>query len=460
MKRLFFIFCGLLLSLGMFAQSTQAFSYQSIIRDADNNLVKNAEVGMYITLMQGAPGTTNIYNETQTVTTNENGLLTTTIGNSTGFSDINWTNPPYFLTVYIDLNGGTDYTIEFTTQLLSVPFALHAISAESITGELNETDPAFNAWDKTTGIEISESQISDLQNYLTEETDPAFGAWNKSTGITITEAQITDLKDYIETENQNLDDVLAKGTDAGNKNITNLANPVNALDAATKEYVDGVKTMLLDYIASLGVTDFRDNRHYPAVAIGNQIWMAENLKYLPSVNPPSTISNIEPCYYVYGYEGMSVDGARLIKNFVTYGVLYNWPATMNGQESSDTNPSSVQGVCPAGWHLPSDAEWAELIEYLGNTLAQEKLKESGNAHWIAPSNATNETGFTALPGGTLYQNEFKNLTRMGCWWSATQASATIAKYRMMHYEDYVMLPSPNPTGIGKEIPMSIRCVRD
>jgi uncharacterized protein (TIGR02145 family) len=460
MKRLFFIFCGLLLSLGMFAQSTQAFSYQSIIRDADNNLVKNAEVGMYITLMQGAPGTTNIYNETQTVTTNENGLLTTTIGNSTGFSDINWTNPPYFLTVYIDLNGGTDYTIEFTTQLLSVPFALHAISAESITGELNETDPAFNAWDKTTGIEISESQISDLQNYLTEETDPAFGAWNKSTGITITEAQITDLKDYIETENQNLDDVLAKGTDAGNKNITNLATPVNALDAATKEYVDGVKTMLLDYIASLGVTDFRDNRHYPAVAIGNQIWMAENLKYLPSVNQSTTISSTEPCYYVYGYEGTSVDAAKMRENYITYGVLYNWPATMNGQESSDTNPSSVQGVCPAGWHLPSDAEWAELIEYLGNTLAQEKLKESGNAHWIAPSNATNETGFTALPGGTLYQNEFINLTRMGYWWSATQESATIAKYRMMHYENYVMLPSPNPTGIGKEIPMSIRCVRD
>ena len=218
--------------------------------------------------------------------------------------------------------------------------------------------------------------------------------------------------------------------------------------------------MLLDYIASLGVTDTRDVRHYSAVAIGNQIWMAENLKYLPSVNPSSTSSNIEPCYYVYGYEGMSVDGARLRENFVTYGVLYNWPAAMNGEESSDTNPSTVQGVCPAGWHLPSDAEWEELIEYLGNTLAQEKLKESGNAHWIEPSIATNETGFTALPGGTLYQNEFINLTRMGYWWSATQESATIAKYRMMHYENYVMLPSPNPTGIGKEIPMSIRCVRD
>ena len=429
MKRLFLSICGIVLSITLFAQPTQVFSYQAVVRNADNNLVKNSELGLRISIMQGEPDNADIYNELQTVTTNENGLLTTTIGNSDGFTDINWTNPPYFLSVEIDIDGGSNYTIELTTQLLSVPFAMHAFTAESITGELNETDPAFTSWDK-------------------------------STGISITEDQITDLKDYIETENQNLDDVLTKGTDAGSKNITNLANPVNALDAATKEYVDGVKTMLLDYIASLGVTDPRDDRHYPAVAIGKQIWMAENLKYLPSVNPPSTISNIEPCYYVHGYEGMSVDGARLRENFVTYGVLYNWPAAMNGEESSDTNPSSVQGVCPAGWHLPSDAEWEELIEYLGNTLAQEKLKESGNAHWIEPSIATNETGFTALPGGTLYQNEFINLTRMGYWWSATQESATIAKYRMMHYENYVMLPSPNPTGIGKEIPMSIRCVRD
>ncbi|NHB68787.1 fibrobacter succinogenes major paralogous domain-containing protein [Perlabentimonas gracilis] len=422
MKRLFFIFCGLLLSLGMFAQSTQAFSYQSIIRDADNNLVKNAEVGMYITLMQGAPGTTNIYNETQTVTTNENGLLTTTIGNSTGFSDINWTNPPYFLTVYIDLNSGTDYTIEFTTQLLSVPFALHAISAESITGELNETDPAFNAWDKTTGIEISESQISDLQNYLTEETDPAFGAWNKSTGITITEAQITDLKNYLETENQNLNDVLTKGADAGNKNITNLATPVNAKDAATKEYVDALRLMILDLQAEKGVTDSRDGTHYNAVRIGYQVWMAENLKYLPSVNPPTITSNTEPCYYVYGYDGTSVNIAKNRENYITYGVLYNWPAAMNGQESSDANPSGVQGVCPKGWHLPSHDEWKQLTDYLGGGFAAGgKLKETSTTHWNSPNTgATNETGFTALPGGCLSDAKVFDLIGLrGQWWSTS-----------------------------------------
>ena len=143
MKRLFFSVCGIVLSITLFAQPTQVFSYQAVVRNADNNLVKNSELGLRISIMQGEPDNADIYNELQTVTTNENGLLTTTIGNSDGFTDISWTNPPYFLSVEIDLDGGSNYTVELTTQLLSVPFAMHAYSAESITGELNETDPAF-----------------------------------------------------------------------------------------------------------------------------------------------------------------------------------------------------------------------------------------------------------------------------------------------------------------------------
>lgn len=491
MKRNILLLITILSYVGVFAQGPALMSYQAVVRNSDNQLVTNTQVGVQVSILATSANGNTVYSETHTVSTNENGLLHLQIGagsTTDDFATIDWAAETHFIKTEIDLDGGTNYTITGTNQLLSVPYAMYANSAASVTNEADpdfnawdkstgisisesqisdlqsyiteEADPEFNAWDKTTGIEISESQITDLQNYVTEETDPAFGAWDKSTGITITEAQITDLKNYIETENQNLDDVLTKGTDAGNKNITNLATPVNAQDAATKEYVDGVKTMLLDYIASLGVTDPKDGRHYPAVAIGNQIWMAENLKYLPAVNQSTTTSTTDPYYYVYGYEGFSVDAAKLRENYITYGVLYNWPAAMNGEESSDTNPSGVQGICPDGWHLPSDAEWEELIEYLGNTLAQEKLKESGNAHWIEPSNATNETGFTALPGGTLYQGEFINLTRMGYWWSATQESATVAKYRMMHYENYVMLPNPNPTAIDKEIPMSIRCIRD
>ncbi|GAG76549.1 unnamed protein product, partial [marine sediment metagenome] len=105
------------------------------------------------------------------------------------------------------------------------------------------------------------------------------------------------------------------------------------------------------------LTDTRDGHIYPTVRIGNQWWMAENLAYLPSISPHWYTSYTEPYYYVYGCEETTVSEAKTTINYQTYGVLYNWAATMDGAESSNTNPSDVQGVCPDGWHLPSDAEW-------------------------------------------------------------------------------------------------------
>src|SRR5690554_404167 len=144
------------------------------------------------------------------------------------------------------------------------------------------------------------------------------------------------------------------------------------------------------------IKDARDNQTYRIVTIGSQTWMAENLKYLPSVVGPWTGSQTTPHYYVYGYNGTDVNVAKATDNYATYGVLYNWTAAMDGEASSTTNPSGVQGVCPAGWHLPSDAEWTELTDYLTSD-AGGKLKETGTTHWNSPnSRATNETGFTAL----------------------------------------------------------------
>jgi uncharacterized protein (TIGR02145 family) len=159
-------------------------------------------------------------------------------------------------------------------------------------------------------------------------------------------------------------------------------------------------------------TDPRDGKVYQTVVIGNQEWMAENLAYLPSVVGPDTGSDTTSYYYVYGYDGTSISAAKATENYATYGVLYNWTAAMNGAESSDANPSGVQGICPDGWHLPSDAEWKQLEMYLGmsetdvnstgwrGTVEGGKLKEAGTTHWADPNaGANNESGFTALPGG-------------------------------------------------------------
>ena len=209
--------------------------------------------------------------------------------------------------------------------------------------------------------------------------------------------------------------------------------------------------------------DSRDGNEYNWVQIGDQVWMAENLAYLPSVNMVADGSEdaAGSYYYVYGYDGTNVADAKATDNYATYGVLYNWTAAMDGEASSTTNPSGIQGVCPAGWHLPSDAEWTELTDYLGGTsVAGGKLKETGTTHWASPNTgATNETGFTALPGGYrdyVYNGSFLYIGDNGYWWSATEYDSNHAWYRNMDFNFSDVLSHNN----NKELGFSVRCVRD
>lgn len=207
-------------------------------------------------------------------------------------------------------------------------------------------------------------------------------------------------------------------------------------------------------------TDSRDGKVYQTVTIGNQVWMAENLAYLPSVNQVADGSEdlAGSYYYVNDYDGTVVADAKATSNYTTYGVLYNWNAAMNSQTSSTTNPSGVQGACPTGWHIPSDAEWTELTDYLGGTsVAGGKLKETGTTHWSSPTGATNETGFTALPGGSRYDDgTFRNIRVHGYWWSATEGNAADAWYRYMSVNFSNILRFSR----DKEVGFSVRCIRD
>lgn len=216
--------------------------------------------------------------------------------------------------------------------------------------------------------------------------------------------------------------------------------------------------------------DSRDNTEYSWVQIGSQTWMAENLKYLPSVVGPGTGSNSEAYCYVYGYDGTSISAAKATENYATYGVLYNWTAAMNGAESSDANPSGVQGICPDGWHLPSDAEWKQLEMYLGmsetdvnstgwrGTVEGGKLKEAGTTHWADPNaGANNESGFTALPGG--YRNNygyFDGISYYGNWWSSTESHTDTAWFRSLGYFGSNVYRSDYRKSLG----FSVRCLRD
>lgn len=204
MKKVFLCFAAMFIAANLFAQMPEKMSYQAVIRNGSDQLVANQNIGMKISILQNTESGNVVYVETQAPTSNNNGLITIEIGTgnvvSGSFSEIAWAAGIYFLKTEIDPTGGSNYSIETTQQLLSIPYAFHAKTAESLTGEIVETDPVFSAWDKSTGISITESQISNLQNYLTTEIDPAFSAWDKTTGIVITESQITDLQSYLTAE--------------------------------------------------------------------------------------------------------------------------------------------------------------------------------------------------------------------------------------------------------------------
>jgi len=128
-------------------------------------------------------------------------------------------------------------------------------------------------------------------------------------------------------------------------------------------------------------TDGRDGKSYRSVRIGNQTWMAQNLDY----DVPNVTSDV--CY------------GNSASNCTKYGRLYNWSTAMNGASSSSAVPSGVRGVCPVNWHLPSDAEWTQLTDYVGSN-AGTKLKSSTgwNSYSGVPAGA-DTYGFSALPGG-------------------------------------------------------------
>lgn len=196
--------------------------------------------------------------------------------------------------------------------------------------------------------------------------------------------------------------------------------------------------------------DIRDGHDYRTQIIGNQTWMAENLAYLPAVSGPLAGSESLPYYYVYGSDSSDVAIAKDSANYKTYGVLYNWPAAMVS--------------CPEGWHLPSETEWNVLIESIGSP-AGGKLKEIGTirkdigkTHWEFPNTgATNESGFTAIPGGERYSlGIFRYITTYAVFWTTAIRDGTSAWTWHLYYDNNTV----NRDYFSKSNGFSVRCLKN
>ena len=217
------------------------------------------------------------------------------------------------------------------------------------------------------------------------------------------------------------------GTTSTEQNPSKTYNSVGTFTVslqATNSFGYNTKTITVTVTEPAGTgTLVYEGRTYKTVIINGKEWMAENLAYLPAVYPSSSDSNTDPRYYVYDYQGSDVTAAKATPNYTTYGVLYNWPAAM--------------AACPSGWHLPSDAEWTALTTYLGGeNVAGGKMKESGTTHWLSPNKgASNESGFSGLPGGYCINGNFYLIGSNCFWWSVTELSTSYIWFLEMYFDD-------------------------
>ncbi len=204
--------------------------------------------------------------------------------------------------------------------------------------------------------------------------------------------------------------------------------------------------------------DQRDGKLYKTVRIGKQEWFAENLAYLPSVVGPATGSTTVSHYYVYGYNGTDVNAAKATGNYSTYGVLYNWPAAMGGSTTE-----GVQGVCPDGWYLPTDADYKELEMYLGMTQedadtlnAWRNSGSVGSKLGTFTSGGNNSSGFTALAGGRrITEGSFSSELTSAFFWSSSPSTGNTVSRNL----------SSSNVGVGRNAlnranGFSVRCMRD
>jgi len=277
------------------------------------------------------------------------------------------------------------------------------------------------------------------------------GGINDDGGLTISQRGIC----WNTTGNPTLENNLdftnnGSGTGSFTSQLTGLAENTTYYVTAYAINEEGtVYGQTKSFLATNDCVDPRDGQIYETVVVGNQTWFAENLNYNIGIN------------WCYGDNP---------SNCITYGRLYNWATIMYGEASSNTVPSGVQGICPDGWHLPSDEEW-KILE--GNTDTQygvgdPEWDENGYRGYNAGKNfktstnwssnmGTNTVGFSALPGGYRpTDGNFYELGASGYWWSSTDNGSTDAWFRILYYNHDRVYRDKYYKGYG----FSVRCVRD
>ena len=478
MKKILFTLLTLMLSMAaVFAQAPQKFSYQAVVRNANNQLMVNANVGVRVSVVQGSIFGASVFVETHNVTTNVNGLLTLEVGDGTALqgsmSDINWGNGPYFLKTEMDPNGGTNYSITSTQQLLSVPYALYAAEAGNVPDFSVTTDIVDGV-----GTYVTITDASGPHTFLVPT--------SSSSGGTFVQQQA----DWAETDTtmasyiRNKPDLAPVATSGDyhdlmnaptTPNLDSLLNTFNQALASLTQRVDSLQggvpitpdtTAPVNFHCESSTLTDVDGNIYNTVLIGNQCWMRENLRCSHYADgSPIQLGGITSNTVAYRYYPNHSSS-----NVATYGYLYNWSALTHEIPVSSENTVGIRGVCPAGWRIPTETEWNQLVSYMGS---QSEYTLNGYSSYIAkalsftnywnnsnynyaPGNnmsSNNASGFSAVPAG-IYNGNYGDFGNYAYFWTSTESSSLSAKAFVI----YTNSASTNFSSYEKSYGMSVRCV--
>ena len=275
------------------------------------------------------------------------------------------------------------------------------------------------------------------------------------------------------------DNVIASGSGTGSfsVNMTGLsggttyyvkAYAINAVDTSYGSTINF--TTLIPWTCGNTITDY-DNNAYNTVQLGSQCWMAENLRTTHYANGSTiTLMTSTTTSSTTGYRYYPGGSSS---NVPTYGYLYNWYATMKGAASSSANPSGVQGICPTGWHIPSNAEWIQLTDYIssqsqywcGGTSTAIAKSLASTIGWTSASTScyvgyssstNNSSGFNGTPSGYFYTSGGTEMGNRVYYWSTTESNSTSVNVKRLYY---------NTTTVGsftydKTYGLTVRCVKN
>ena len=468
MKMLIFLATFTLLSaFNIIAQTPKSFKYQAVARNTVGEVYTNKNLSFQISILADSINGTEVYIETHNVVSNQFGVVNIDVGSGTvvsgDFSAIDWSARLYFLKTEMDTAGGNDFQLMGISQLLSVPYSLNSERTEGVTvvdsvSHLNDISAPFvgrivfvlerellyiwngNSWKKfgcypmpTEAVVGNDTLIyGDLNtpfNFTLQGNTPQFGTgvWTLLSGS---------------------DGVIDNPTDPVSNFTGTYGNSYTLRWTITTDCDSTYDQFGIYSYGSCGLlTDTRDGKVYQTVKIDTMCWMAENLNYGTRIDGSvDQTDNSVAEKYCYDDDETNCD---------VYGGLYQWNEVMQ----YDTL-LKVQGICPDGWHIPSNSEWQVLSNLVGgNSVSGGKMKEAGFEHWNQPNTgAVNSFGFTAIPGGNRYFNggAFFSMGNTANFWTSSKSNSSNAWRRKIE-TGYAELYQ---SSFNKNYGFSLRCLKD